>query len=390
MIGTLVRRFIRDSDKTEDPVVRERYGMLAGGVGLVLNLLLFAGKLIAGLISGAISITADAFNNLSDAASSVVTLIGFRLAGQDPDREHPFGHGRAEYLAGLAVSVLILLVGVELGRSSIEKILRPEAVEFSWLSAGVLACSILVKLWMGRFNRILGKRIGSPAMAAAAADSRSDAAATAAVLAGLVINGFSTLNIDGWIGLLVALFILKAGLGAMKDTLDPLLGQPPSEELVSEIEKTILSYPEITGIHDLVVHDYGPGRQMMSAHAEVDAASDLLEIHDVIDQAERELKQRFHLEAVIHMDPVAVSDPQTAALRERVGALVRTLDPAVTVHDFRVTAGPLHTNLIFDMVVPYSVKDTDRALRERVQDLVRVEMGEHYYTVIEIDRAYVR
>lgn len=390
MIGTLVRRFIRDSDKTEDPVVRERYGMLAGGVGLVLNLLLFAGKLIAGLISGAISITADAFNNLSDAASSVVTLIGFRLAGQDPDREHPFGHGRAEYLAGLAVSVLILLVGVELGRSSFEKILRPEEVEFSWLSAGVLACSILVKLWMGRFNRILGKRIGSPAMAAAAADSRSDAAATAAVLAGLVINGFSTLNIDGWIGLLVALFILKAGLGAMKDTLDPLLGQPPSEELVSEIEKTILSYPEITGIHDLVVHDYGPGRQMMSAHAEVDAASDLLEIHDVIDQAERELKQRFHLEAVIHMDPVAVSDPQTAALRERVGALVRTLDPAVTVHDFRVTAGPLHTNLIFDMVVPYSVKDTDRALRERVQDLVRVEMGEHYYTVIEIDRAYVR
>ena len=390
MIGTLVRRVIRDSDKTEDPVVRERYGMLAGGVGLVLNLLLFAGKLIAGLISGAISITADAFNNLSDAASSVVTLIGFRLAGQDPDREHPFGHGRAEYLAGLAVSVLILLVGVELGRSSFEKILRPEAVEFSWLSAGVLACSILVKLWMGRFNRILGKRIGSPAMAAAAADSRSDAAATAAVLAGLVINGFSTLNIDGWIGLLVALFILKAGLGAMKDTLDPLLGQPPSEELVSEIEKTILSYPEITGIHDLVVHDYGPGRQMMSAHAEVDAASDLLEIHDVIDQAERELKQRFHLEAVIHMDPVAVSDPQTAALRERVGALVRTLDPAVTVHDFRVTAGPLHTNLIFDMVVPYSVKDTDRALRERVQDLVRVEMGEHYYTVIEIDRAYVR
>ena len=268
MIGTLVRRFVRDSDKTEDPAVRERYGLLAGGVGLVLNLLLFAGKLIAGVISGAISITADAFNNLSDAASSVVTLIGFRLAGQEPDQEHPFGHGRAEYLAGLAVSVLILLVGVELGRSSFEKILRPEAVEFSWLSAGVLACSILVKLWMGRFNRVLGKRIGSPAMAAAAADSRSDAAATSAVLAGLIVGRFSTLNIDGWIGLLVALFILKAGLGAMKDTLDPLLGQPPSEELVKEIEQTILAHPELTGIHDLVVHDYGPGRQMMSAHAE--------------------------------------------------------------------------------------------------------------------------
>lgn len=390
MIGALVRRFVRDSDKTEDPAVRERYGMLAGGVGLALNLLLFVGKLVAGLISGAISITADAFNNLSDAASSVVTLIGFRMAGQEPDREHPFGHGRAEYLAGLAVSVLILLVGVELGRSSIEKILHPEAVEFSWLSAGVLACSILVKLWMGRFNRVLGRRIGSPAMAAAAADSRSDAAATSAVLVGLIVGGFSSLNIDGWIGLLVALFILKAGLGAMKDTLDPLLGQPPSEELVGEIEKTILAHPEITGIHDLVVHDYGPGRQMMSAHAEVDAASDLLEIHDVIDAAERELKQRFHLEAVIHMDPVAVNDPQTMALRERMRTLVRAIDPAVTVHDFRVTAGPLHTNLIFDMVVPYSVKDTDRALRERVQDLVRNEMGDRYYTVIEIDRAYVR
>jgi len=390
MIGILVRRFVRDSDKTEDPAVRERYGMLAGGVGLALNLLLFAGKLAAGLISGAISITADAFNNLSDAASSVVTLIGFRLAGQEPDREHPFGHGRVEYLAGLAVSVLILLVGVELGRSSLEKILHPEAVEFSWLSVGVLACSILVKLWMGRFNHILGRRIGSPAMAAAAADSRSDAAAPSAVLAGLIVGSFSALNIDGWIGLLVALFILKTGLDAMKDTLDPLLGQPPSGELVHEIEKTILAHPEITGIHDLVVHDYGPGRQMMSAHAEVDAASDLLEIHDVIDQAERELKQRFHLEAVIHMDPVAVNDPQTTALRERVGSLVRTIDPAVTVHDFRVTAGPLHTNLIFDMVVPYSAGGTDRELREKVQGLVRGELGENYYTVIEIDRAYVR
>lgn len=390
MIGILVRRFIRDSDKTDDPVVRERYGILAGAAGLALNLLLCAGKFAAGLLTGAISITADAFNNLSDAASSVVTLIGFRLAGQEPDADHPFGHGRAEYLAGLAVSVLILLVGLELGKSSFLKILHPEAVEFSWLSAGILTVSILVKLWMGRFYRILGRRIGSPAMAASATDSRSDAAATAAVLAGLIVNGFTALNIDGWIGLLVALFILKAGLGAMKDTLDPLLGQPPSEELVREIEKTILAHPEITGIHDLVVHDYGPGRQMMSAHAEVDAKSDLLEIHDVIDAAERELKQRFHLEAVIHMDPVAANDPQTMALREQVGALARTLDPSVTVHDFRVTAGPLHTNLIFDMVVPYSVSGTDRELREKIQDLVRSEMGENYYTVIGIDRAYVR
>lgn len=390
MIGFLVRRFVRDSEKTGDPAVRERYGILAGGTGLALNLLLFAGKLAAGLLTGAISVTADAFNNLSDAASSVVTLIGFRLAGQEPDRDHPFGHGRAEYLAGLAVSVLILLVGVELCKSSFEKILQPEAVEFSWLSAGILTVSILVKLWMGRFNRVLGGRIGSPAMAAAAADSRSDAAATAAVLAGLVFNDLSTLNVDGWIGLLVAAFILRAGLGALKDTLDPLLGQPPSEELVEGIERSLLSHPQITGIHDLVVHDYGPGRQMMSVHAEVDAGADLLEIHDVIDAAERELKEQFHLEAVIHMDPVAVNDPRTVALRERTAELVRDIDPAATIHDFRVTAGPLHTNLIFDMVVPYAVKGTDRALRERVQTLVKEGMGENYYTVVQIDRAYVR
>lgn len=390
MIGFLVRRFIRDSGKTDDPAVRERYGLLAGGTGLTLNLLLFAGKLAAGVLTGAISITADAFNNLSDAASSVVTLIGFRLAGQEPDRDHPFGHGRAEYLAGLAVSVLILVVALELGKSSIEKILHPAAVEFSWLSAGVLTVSILVKLWMGRFYGVLGKRIGSPAMAAAAADSRSDAAATAAVLAGLIFNGFSRWNIDGWIGLLVAVFILKAGIGAMKDTLDPLLGQPPSEELVKGIECSLLSYPQITGIHDLVVHDYGPGRQMMSVHAEVDAGADLLEIHDVIDRAERDLKERFRLEAVIHMDPVAVDDPQTVALRERAGELVRDIDPAATIHDFRVTAGPLHTNLIFDMLIPYSVKGTDRELRERIQALVTERVGENYYTVVQIDRAYVR
>lgn len=385
-----MRGLIRDSDKTDDPSVRERYGILAGGVGLLLNLLLFGGKLAAGLVTGAISITADAFNNLSDAASSVVTLVGFRLAGQEPDREHPFGHGRAEYLAGLAVSVLILLVGVELGKSSIEKILRPEQVEFSWLSAGILIVSVLVKLWMGRFYRVLGRRIDSPAMAAAAADSRSDAAATSAVLIGLACSRYGNLNIDGWIGLLVAAFILKAGIDAMKDTLDPLLGQPPSEELVKEIEGTILAHPEITGIHDLVVHDYGPGRQMMSVHAEVDAGADLLEIHDVIDAAERELKSRFRLEAVIHMDPVAADDPQTARLRERTEELVRGIDPSVTVHDFRVTAGPLHTNLIFDIVVPYSVRETDRELRGKIQAMATERMGGNFFTVVQIDRARVR
>lgn len=390
MIGFLMRRLIRDSGNTGDPAVRERYGVLAGATGLALNLLLFGGKLAAGVLSGAISITADAFNNLSDAASSVVTLIGFRLAGQEPDREHPFGHGRAEYLAGLAVSVLILLVGVELGKSSVEKILHPEDVAFSWLSAGILTVSMLVKLWMGRFYRVLGRRIDSPAMAAASADSRADAAATSAVLAGLLFNGFSPWNIDGWIGLLVAAFIIRTGIGAMKDTLDPLLGQPPSEELVQEIEGVVLAHPEITGIHDLVVHDYGPGRQMMSVHAEVNAGADLLEIHDVIDQAERELKERFHLEAVIHMDPVAQDDARTVSLRERTVELVKAIDPSITIHDFRVTPGPLHTNLIFDAVAPYQVKGSDQELRGKIQALVTEKIGETYYTVVQIDRAYVR
>ena len=388
MIGFLIRRLVPNSDRTDDPAVRQRYGVVAGGTGLLLNLLLCAGKFAAGVLTGAISITADAFNNLSDAASSVVTLVGFRMAGQAPDRDHPFGHGRAEYLAGLAVSVLILVVGVELAQSSLEKILHPQAVEFSWLSAGILAVSILVKLWMSRFYGVLGRRIGSSAMAASATDSLSDVAATSAVLAGLLAGRFTSLNIDGWIGLLVALFILRAGFGSAKDTLDPLLGQPPDPALVEQLEGTILSHAQITGVHDLVIHDYGPGRRMMSAHAEVPASSDILEAHDVIDHVERELKEKFHLEAVLHMDPVASDDPQTAALRAQVEELVRTIDPAITIHDFRVTAGPLLTNVIFDAAVPYSCKRTDEEVRGELGAMVK-GLGERYYAVVEIDRMYV-
>lgn len=389
MTGFLVRYLIRDSEKTEQPEVRRRYGVLAGVVGIILNLLLCAGKFAAGVLTGAISITADAFNNLSDAASSVVTLVGFRMAGQQADRDHPFGHGRAEYLAGLAVSVLILVVGVELGKSSLEKILHPEEVEFSWLSAGILAVSVAVKLWMSRFNRILSRRIGSAAMAATAADSRSDALATGAVLAGLLVGHFARLRIDGWIGLLVAVFILRAGLGAVKDTLDPLLGQPPEEELVQGIEATIMDHSQIVGIHDLVVHDYGPGRRMMSVHAEVPASSDFLEVHDVIDHIERELGEKYHLEAVIHMDPVVTDDPETSALRARTAQLLAELDPGITIHDFRVTPGPLHTNLIFDAVVPYEFSRDDKQLRAMIGEKLK-ELGENYYPVIQIDRAYVR
>ncbi len=388
MLDAILRRFVPNYTQTEDATVRQRYGVLSGAVGIALNLLLFAGKLIAGILTGAISVTADAFNNLSDAASSVVTLAGFRLAGQKADAGHPFGHGRMEYVAGLAVSLLILLVGVELGKSSIQKILHPEETALTVLTAAILAVSILVKLWLGWFNSRLSSRIKSQALRATAVDSRSDAVATAAVLLGLVISRFSSLPLDGWVGLLVAVFILKSGVGAAKATLDPLLGQPPEPEEVAAIEELILSHPQVVGIHDLVIHDYGPGRRMMSVHAEVPASADLLEVHDVIDHIERELASRFHLEAVIHMDPIQLDDPAVTRLRELTARLAAEIDPAITIHDFRITAGPLHTNLIFDMVVPYDIPCTDQQAKALLcQKLTAV--SDTYHAVIDVDRSYV-
>ncbi len=389
MTEFLIQHFIKDSEHKNDSAVRQRYGVLSGLVGIALNLLLFTGKLGLGLVTGAISVTADAFNNLSDAASSVVTLVGFHMAGRKADAEHPFGHGRMEYLAGLIVSLLILVVGVELGKSSIKKIFFPEAVDFSWLSVGILLVSVAVKLWMGRFNRILSKRIDSAAIAATAADSVSDAVATTAVLVGLIIGHVSNLHMDGWIGLLVAVFIFKAGIGSVKDTLDPLLGKPPEPELVLKVEKAILSHAQIVGIHDMVIHDYGPGRRMMSVHAEVPAQADIMEIHDVIDHVERELGDRFGLEAVIHMDPVLQDDPDVARLRQNVANLVKEVDPEITIHDFRVTLGPFFTNLIFDAVVPFRVKLGDDEVRQAIIRQVKT-LGENYSAVVGIDRAYVQ
>lgn len=383
----LVRLFIKDCDNVTDPAVRERYGILSGAVGIVLNLLLSAGKLFAGLMTGSISITADAFNNLSDAGSSVVTLVGFKLAGQKADDGHPFGHGRMEYLAGLLVSLMILLVGVELGRSSIGKILRPEAVDFSLVSTGILAASILVKLWMGQFNRGLGRKIGSAAMAATAADSLSDAVATAAVLAGTLVNRFAHVNIDGWVGLAVAVFILRSGWGAAKDTINPLLGESPDPELVKQLRELVLSHPQVVGMHDLIIHDYGPGRRMLSLHAEVPADCDIMRVHDLIDHIERELGRKYAVEAVIHMDPVLVGDPRTDQLRALTEEKVKGIDPSITIHDFRITSGPLHTNLIFDAVVPYACPLDESQLRKEIAKRLK-EVDENYYAVVNIDRPY--
>ena len=387
MTDWLVQRCIRRPEDGSDPAVRQAYGLLSGGVGIVLNLLLSAGKFVAGVLTGSIAVTADAFNNLSDAGSSVVTLVGFRMAAKRADDDHPFGHGRIEYLSGLAVAVAILVVGLELAKSSLEKVLHPVEVAFSWLSVGILCASILVKLWMFFFNRNLSRRIGSAAMMATATDSLSDAAATSAVLLGTLVGHFADLYIDGWVGVLVAVFILRAGWGAAKDTLDPLLGQSPDPELVRGIQETVLGRPEIVGMHDLVVHDYGPGRCMASLHAEVPMDADILVIHDVIDNLERELRRKLGVEVVIHMDPIAVGDPRTDALKAQVTELVRRIEPDMTIHDFRMTAGPEHTNLIFDVAVPYHCRLEDEQVQEAIGAAVKALPG-NYYTVVSVDHVY--
>ena len=388
MTDFLVRHFVRDYQQVQDPAVRERYGVLSGGVGIFLNLLLSLGKFFAGVVTGSIAVTADAFNNLSDAGSSVVTLVGFKLAGQKADDGHPFGHGRIEYLAGLLVSLLILMVGVELGKTSIEKIIQPEEVAFSILSVGILVCSILIKLWMSLFNRKLGKRIHSAAMQATATDSLSDVVATSAVLAGTLIGHFAHVSIDGWIGVVVAVFILRAGWGAAKDTLNPLLGTAPDPELVKAIQQLVLSHEQVVGMHDLVIHDYGPGRRMCSFHAEVPEGDDIMEAHDAIDHIEREIQEKFGIETTAHMDPIATGDSEVARLREQVSELVREIDPDMSIHDFRLTRGPRHSNLIFDVVVPHRCRLSDEEIRRRITKAAE-QVVPGCYVVLQLDRSYV-
>ena len=388
MTEFLVKKFIKNWENVQDPKVREKYGVLAGTVGIALNLLLCAGKLFAGLLTGSIAVVADALNNLSDAASSVVTLVGFKLAGQKADEGHPFGHGRAEYLAGLLVSLIIMLVGLELGKTSIEKILTPEEVGFSLISVAILAVSILVKLWMSLFNRRLGRRIGSAAMQATATDALSDVVATGAVLAGALIARVSGVNVDGWMGVVVAVFILRSGWGAAKDTLNPLLGQKPDPELVREIEKTVMEHPQVVGMHDMVIHDYGPGRAMMSFHAEVRRDADIMEVHDAIDHIERELHKKFGIVTSVHMDPIATDDARVSRVRGQVASLVQVIEPGMSIHDFRMTEGPRYTNLIFDVVVPHRCPLSDQEIKQRIQRAVAT-LDERYFAVVQLDRSYV-
>ena len=386
MITILARLFLKPEGKTEAQT-RKGYGVLCGAVGVGLNLLLFLGKLLAGLASGSIAVVADAVNNLSDAGSSIVTLLGFHLAEQKPDHDHPFGHGRAEYLSGLVVAMLILLMGFELAQSSLGKILHPVPAETGWRVTATLCAAIAVKLYMAFYNRRIGRRIGSTAMAAAAMDSLGDCAATAAVLIASLIERYTDLILDGWGGLLVALFILWSGFQAAKTTMDPLLGTPPSAEFVEEIRSLVLSHPPILGVHDIIVHDYGPGRRMISLHAEVPAGGELLELHSRIDHVERELRERLGCEAVIHMDPVCTDDGVTQETRQKVEALVRCIDGGITIHDFRVVPRKGHVHLIFDAAVPFNFRLSDQEVEETIQNALLVLDGS-FQAKIRVERSY--
>lgn len=384
MTQLLLRLFVRDSEHTESPAVRSAYGRLSGWVGIFCNVLLCAAKLLIGVLSGSVSITADAVNNLSDASGSVVTLLGFKLASKPADKEHPYGHDRIEYLAGLTVSVLILVIGVELIKSSVEKILHPAPVEFSPAVVIVLAASILVKLWMSLFNRNLGRKIHSATLEATAADSRNDVISTAAVLAACIFAHLTRLNIDGYVGVLVALFILYSGVGIVRETVDPLLGKAPDEELVHSIRDEVAKYPEILGIHDLIIHDYGPGRRFASLHAEMDSKMDVLLGHEIIDDLERDVMGNLNVELVVHYDPIVTDDEELNQLKARVLDTLHGIDERLSIHDFRMVYGVGHTNVIFDLVVPLDLNDEIEELKQKINE--GIQFGDKkYYAVITTD-----
>ncbi len=387
MISLLANIFIGNNSDTSSPHIRQKYGVLCGAVGIFLNILLFAGKFLAGIISNSIAITADAFNNLSDAGSSLVTLFGFRMAGQKPDPDHPFGHGRIEYLSGFLVSIAILFMAFELVRTSIDKIIHPQPVTFSILSVMILLVSILVKVYMAYYNKSIGKKIDSTAMNATALDSLSDVLATSVVLIATLVGHYTSLQIDGYCGVIVGLFIFYAGYSAAKDTISPLLGQPPNPDFVKNVEEIVMSYDLVLGIHDMVVHDYGPGRVMLSLHAEVSADGNILVLHDMIDNIEHRLHNELHCEAVIHMDPIIINDEQTNTLKKQVTEILSTHYPEVGFHDLRIVEGPTHTNILFDIVVPFDYKHSD----DEIMDSLRQELNKinnTYQTIIQIDRAY--
>lgn len=391
MLTLLAKLFIKDHKNYKNPKVRQAYGMLCGLLGILLNLVLFAGKYLAGLLTGSIAITADAFNNLSDAGSSLITLIGFKMAGQKPDLDHPFGHGRIEYISGLIVAALILLMGFELAQTSFDKILNPEATGLTVVSAIILIASIAIKGYMALYNNRTAGKIDSAAMKATGTDCLSDMASTAVVLICSLVGHFTDLALDGYCGLAVSALILFAGYSAAKDTLGPLLGQAPEPEFIQKIQRIVMESNIVTGIHDLIIHDYGPGRQMISLHAEVPVNVDILAAHDTIDNLERELKEQLGCDAVIHMDPIATDDELTTKLKAKVMIFAEEIAPEIGIHDFRVVTGDTHTNIIFDAVVPFNLEaeDVKSQLGSRIEAMQpEDDSTDRYYAVINIDRPY--
>lgn len=388
MVSLLIKIFIKDNGNLMDTKVRTMYGTICGIVGICLNIFLFAFKYFAGIISGSIAITADAFNNLSDAGSSIVTLMGFKMADKKADLEHPFGHGRIEYISGFVVSIAIILMGIELLKSSISKIANPEKMESGILVIIILIVSIMVKIYMYLYNSKISKKIDSAAMRATAIDSLSDSVATIVVLISIAIYKFTGLNIDGLSGILVSIFILFSGYNAAKETISPLIGNVPDKELINDIIKIVMSHKEITGVHDLIIHDYGPGRVIISLHAEVPGNSDIFEIHDCIDRVEAELNEKLKCESVIHMDPIALDNEKVMFMRKEVAKLVKSFNNKLSIHDFRMVEGPTHTNLIFDIVVPLDFHMDYDYIKNEVTKLIREKWSE-CYAVIKVEKSYI-
>ena len=388
MTSLLIRLFVKNSEDIRNPDVRKDYGTLSGGVGIVCNILLFVFKVITGIVSSSISVIADAFNNLSDAASSIITIIGFKLADKPADNEHPYGHGRYEYLSGLLIAFLIVMTAVELLKSSVDKIFSSSDVEFSAFSVIILLLSIGVMLWMAVFNKKIGRKLNASAMLATAADSLSDCIATGAVLISLIVGYIFKINIDGYTGVLVALFVFKAGFEAANDTLKPLLGQAPDPEFVKALEDSVLEDNKIKGIHDLHIHDYGPGRVVVSLHAEIPAEMNVMEAHDIIDSTEDKIKKKYKCDISIHMDPVETENERVNELKKTVGEIINEISPKLNFHDFRITQGPMRTNIIFDIEIPFGFEMKDSDVIKEISRRVKA-LDESYYVVIQVDKVVV-
>ncbi|MBQ6802089.1 MAG: cation diffusion facilitator family transporter [Oscillospiraceae bacterium] len=387
MIKLLAKFFIKDNKNYTDQKVRSAYGYLCGILGIAINILLFGGKFMAGAISGSVAVTADAFNNLSDAGSSAISLIGFRLASQKPDPHHPFGHGRFEYIASLIISMVIILMGFELGKDSVGKIVAPVDVEYSALTFAILGISILAKFYMFLYNRSIGKKIDSSTLKATATDSISDTVSTFAVLVSAVLCEAFDIMIDGWVGLVVAGFIMFAGISSAKETIDSLLGTAPDEEFCKKVQDIVLSHDGMIGIHDMIVHNYGPGRVFISLHAEVPSDGNFVDIHDTIDNIEHDIMNETGCLATIHMDPVDVRDEETAKMRAKVAEIIKETDEKISFHDFRMVSGPTHINVIFDIVVPHDYKLSDGEIAKLIADKIHAH-DEKYFAVIDVDKDF--